>query len=67
MNEEDAELKQTHIDGAEELRHVNEMVLEDVEDFYLLQGFPKSVSAKDINAKIAFNNQQRRERAKMLE
>ena len=56
MNEEDAELKQTHLDGAEELRHVNEMVLEDMEDFYLLQGFPKSVSAKEISAKIAFNN-----------
>lgn len=56
MNEEDDSIKTEHTTCAEELRHINEMVLEDIEDFYLLMGFPKSMSAKDIGKRIAENN-----------
>ena len=49
------------------MRHVNEMVMEDIEDFYILMGFPKSMSSKDINKKIQETCQQQRERAKMLD
>ena len=65
----DTEHHQNWLEGAERLRHINAQVIEDIEDWILLDGFMDQTDIRkwpeDIEPKIKKHQAETRERAKM--
>ena len=59
------EQKEKFLKAADDLKHVNDHILEDIEDYILLKGFPRQIKQDKIREKIEADHRQRIEHKKL--